>query len=257
MYHVHDDDVDAIHELEEFQAGKSDGAGTDDEDGFTGLGVAALHGVVADGEGLDEGEFIVGKVVAGVDFMGGDDPVGFAESAVVMHADDLDTGAAVEVSFLRGGSGGVVDVGFERAFVAGFHMGDIFADGDDLQAEFVAGGAGVVEKGKLAEVAGKVGAADTHAVGADEGFVRPGVFGVGDLDGGDFFGGGEFDGVHVVVLLRGGAKFTLLFNFQDRFSGDEVGDDEFGLGFDGFSGGDLEGFSHDGAGEEGGIAGVV
>lgn len=93
--HVHDDDVDIGHEFEEFETREADGAGSDDEDGFAGLRVAALDGVVADGEGLDEGEFVVGKIVADVEFVGGDGPIGFAQSARAVDSDDLDAGAAV------------------------------------------------------------------------------------------------------------------------------------------------------------------
>lgn len=193
--HVHDDDVDLGHELEEFETGEANGAGSDDEDGFAGLRVAALDGVVADGEGFDEGEFVVGEFVPGVEFVGGDGPICFAESAGAVDPDDLDAGAAVGGALLRGAGIGVVDVGFEGAFVARFDVGDALADGDDFEAEFVAGGAGVGEEGELAEVAGEVGAADAHAVGADEGFAGAGGRGVFEVNGGDGFDVGEFDGV--------------------------------------------------------------
>ena len=76
---------------------------------------------------------VVGKVVAGLELAGGDDEGAFAEAAVVVDADDLDAGAAIECTFFRSGGFGVVDVGLERAFVAGLDVGDAFADRDDLQ----------------------------------------------------------------------------------------------------------------------------
>lgn len=95
-----------------------------------------------------------------------------------------------------GGDGfGVVDVGFEGAFVACFDVGDAFTDGHDFEAELVSRSAGVGEEGKFAEVAGKVGAADAHAMGADECFAGPGGLEVGEIDGIDFLNVGEFDGV--------------------------------------------------------------
>lgn len=96
---------------------------------------------------------------------------------------------------MRGAGIRVVDVGLEGAFVACFDIGDAFADGDDFESEFVAGGAGVSEEGKLAEVAGEVGATDAHAMGSDEGFAGAGGRGVFEVNGGDFFDVGEFDGV--------------------------------------------------------------
>ena len=149
LHHVHDDHVHAFHEFQELQASEADGAGTDDEDGFAGFRVAAMDGVVADGEGLDEGELVVGEVVAGVELAGGDDEGAFAETAVVVDTDYLDAGAAVGVALLRGRGFGIVYVGLERAFVAGFHIRHALADGDDLQPELVAGGAGVGEEGEF------------------------------------------------------------------------------------------------------------
>lgn len=78
LNHVHDDDIDVWHELEEFETGKSDGARSDHKNGLARLGISALYGVVADGEGLDEREFVVGKIVARMELSGRDDPVGFA-----------------------------------------------------------------------------------------------------------------------------------------------------------------------------------
>ncbi len=132
LNHVHDDDVHPVHEFQEFKAGEADGAGTDDENGFAGFGIAALDGVVADGEGLDEGELFVGKVVSGMEFAGGDGESSFAQAAIVVDADDLDSGAAVECAFFGGRGYRIVDVGFQGAFVSGTDVGDTFADRHDF-----------------------------------------------------------------------------------------------------------------------------
>ena len=95
LHHVHHDDVHAVHQFEEFQTREADGTRADDEHGFAGFGIASLHGVVADGEGLDEGELIVTKVVSGVELAGGHDEGALAQSAVVVDADDLHARAAV------------------------------------------------------------------------------------------------------------------------------------------------------------------
>jgi len=193
---VHDDDIDLGHEFEEFETGEADGASADDEDGFAGLGFAALDGVVADGEGFDEGELVVGEFVSGMEFVSGDEPVGFAESAGAVDADDLDSGAAVRMAALGGGGSGVVDVRLERAFIASFYVGDAFADSDDFEAEFMAGCAGIGEERELAEVAGEVGAADAHAMRADQCLACLWGGLAGEIDGVNGFWRCEFDGEH-------------------------------------------------------------
>ena len=57
--HVHDDGFH-IHQLEELKAGEADRAGADDQHGFARLRVGALDGVVADGEGFDQRELVIG-----------------------------------------------------------------------------------------------------------------------------------------------------------------------------------------------------
>ena len=148
LHHVHDDHIDAVQEFEEFETSEADGTGTDDEDGFARLRIAALHGVVANRQGLDEGELVVGKVFAGMEFARGNDERAFAKPAVVMDADDLDAGAAVGVAFFRGRGFGVVDVGLERAFVAGFDIGHALTDGDDFESEFMSRGSWIGEERK-------------------------------------------------------------------------------------------------------------
>ena len=70
------DDKDfEVHELEKLEAGKADGAGADDHNGFAGLRVAAFYSVVSDGESFHESKFVVGKIVAGMKLVSGDGPV--------------------------------------------------------------------------------------------------------------------------------------------------------------------------------------
>ena len=110
-----------------------------------------------------------------------------------MDADDGDIRAGIGVAFFRGDGLGVVEVGLKGALVAGLHVGDALADGNDFEAEFVTGSAWVGEEGEFTEVAGEVGSADAHAMGADEGLAGSGRFDVGEIDRGDFFDVGEFD----------------------------------------------------------------
>ncbi len=196
LNHVHDDDVDAFHEFEELQASKADGTCADDEDRFAGFWIAALDSVVTDCEGFDQGELIVGKIVAGMELVSGDNEGAFTEATVVVNADDLNAGTAVGVAFFRGRGFGIVEVRFERAFIAGFYVDDAFANGNDFQAKLMTGSTGIGEEREFTEVAGEIGATDTHAVGADDSFTGCWVFLVRTIDDGDEFWFGEFDGVH-------------------------------------------------------------
>jgi len=114
-----------------------------------------------------------------------------------MDSDDGDVGAGVAVTFLGGDGFGIVEVGLKRAFVARFDVGDAIADGDDFEAEFMPRGAGKLEEGEFAEKCGGVGAADAHAMGADEGLAGAGGCVTGEIDDLGGFLGGECDGVHV------------------------------------------------------------
>jgi len=191
---VNDEDFE-VHQFEELQTSQANGAGPDDHDGFTGLRVAAFDGVVADGESFHESEFVVGKVIAGMKLVSGNGPVGFAKSAALVNSNYGNVRAGIGVTFFGGNRIRVVEVRFERAFVSGLHVGDSFADRDDFQAEFMSGSTGVGKEGELAEVAGKVGAADSHAVSSDESFSRSGCFDIGKINGVDFFDVSEFDSV--------------------------------------------------------------
>ncbi len=125
----------------------------------------------------------------------GNGPVGFAKSSALVNTNYGNIRTCVGVTFFRGDGLGVVEVRFQGAFVAWLHVGDAFADGDDFESEFVSGCAGVGEEGELSEVTGKVGAANSHAMGADENFSRSGCFNVGKINGVDLFDVGEFYGV--------------------------------------------------------------
>ena len=204
--HVHHDHVE-VHEFQELQAGEADRSRADDEDGFTGLRVAALDGVVADGEGLDEGELVVGKVVSGVEFPGRANP-GIAQAAVGVDAEDLHAGAAVRRALAAGGGVRVVDVGLQRALVAGLHVRHVRADREHFEAEFMAGDARVGKERHLSEVAREIGPADAHAMSADEGLARARSGWLGKLDDVDFLRLGELDRFHRIscfqAALRGG-----------------------------------------------------
>lgn len=58
----------------------------------------------------------------------------------------------------------------------------------------MAGGAGVGEEGKFPEVAGEIGTADAHAMGAHDGLTGSGRKFVWAVDDCDDFWFGEFDG---------------------------------------------------------------
>ncbi len=131
--HVHDDDFDLGHQFEKFQTSETDRASADGHGvRFAGLWVGALHGVIADGEGLDQGELVIAEVIAGMEFTGGDNKSSLTQAATVVDADNLHAGAAIREAFFRRHGIGVVHVGFQRALISGFDVRDITADGDDL-----------------------------------------------------------------------------------------------------------------------------
>ena len=78
----------------------------------------------------------------------------------------------------------------------GLTLVDAVADGDDLDAQLVAGDARVAVERHLAEVAADVGAADADAVDADEGLAGAGGGRLGDGDGAEPAGLFELDGLH-------------------------------------------------------------
>ena len=61
-------------------------------------------------------------------------------------------------------------------------MADALADGDDLDAEFVAGDARVAVERHFAEIAGVIGAADADAVDANDGVAGAGARRLGNIN---------------------------------------------------------------------------
>ena len=76
----------------------------------------------------------------------------------------------------------VVDVGLDRAAVAGLDVRHALADLDHLDPQLVAGDARIAEEGHLAEVAADVGPADADPVDAHQRLARPGLGGGVGLD---------------------------------------------------------------------------
>ena len=112
--------------------------------------------------------------------MCGDDEA-FAESAVGHDAQDFEICAAVACAFFAGVAVAAVHVGFDGAAVAWFYICDVWTDGDDFYAQFVAGDSRVGIEGHFAEIAGDVRAADADAMHFDDGFAGAWAGGFGDL----------------------------------------------------------------------------
>ena len=89
-----------------------------------------------------------------------------------------------------------IQVGLDAAFVADLHMGDISADSENFDTEFVAEDAREFDEGHLGQITAHIGAADADGVDADEGFTRAGSGGFGDVDGDKLAGGDELKGAH-------------------------------------------------------------
>jgi hypothetical protein len=113
-----------------------------------------------------------------------------------MNSQYLHTGAAVRIAFQTGAGERVVDVGFERAFVARFDVSHALADRENLQSQFVSGDARIGKKRHLAEIAREVGAANPHAVGAHQRFTGLRCGGIGAFDDLNGLWRGEFNGGH-------------------------------------------------------------
>jgi len=67
-----------------------------------------------------------------------------------MHAKCLVVLAAVGMSSTAGVTRLAIDIGLNGGVVTDSDVGDVFAEGDDLDAEFVTGDSGVAEEGHLA-----------------------------------------------------------------------------------------------------------
>ncbi len=190
-----EDDGGSAGEFDEFEGGEADGAGADDEDVVGGGDLGAIDGVTADGEGFDEGELIVGEGGGGVEFASGEEEE-FGEAAVAHYAEGLVRFAAIGEAASAGVAGLAIDVRLDGAVHSGGDVGDMGADGEDFDAEFVAGDAGVGEEGHFAEVPCVIGATDADAVDANEGLVGGGWRGGGEGEGAEGERGVERDGFH-------------------------------------------------------------
>src|SRR6266446_3022916 len=104
--------------------------------------------------------------------------------------------ATVGVAAGAGEAALAVDVRLDGATVAGPNVGHTRADGDDLDAEFVAGDARVGEERHLAEVAAQVGAADADAVDAHQRVAGAGFGRLGEVDALPLFRRFELQGFH-------------------------------------------------------------
>ena len=143
-----------------------------------GCGRAAVDGVAADGQRLDQGELLERQLRRQVQLAGRDDELR-PQAAVGVDAEDLQVLAAVRRPRRQAKHCLAVDVRLDRAAVAGLDVGHAGADRDDFDAQLVAGNARVAEERHLAEIAADVGAADADAMDADEGFAAAGGRGSG------------------------------------------------------------------------------
>jgi hypothetical protein len=101
-----------------------------------------------------------------------------------------------------------VDVGFDRAAIAGFEAVRFGAGIDDLDAELVTQNARVVEERLFAGEGVEVGAADADAVNAHEGFAGSGRRFGSVVGGGEVAGFFEGDLEHEANEIRSGSQRT-------------------------------------------------
>ena len=146
--------------------------------------------MAADGQRLDEGELFVGEFPRDVQLARGDEEAR-AQSAVAMDAERLMLFATVGVAAPAGVTLLTVNVRLDAATVAGRDVRNALADGEDFDAEFVAGDARVAEERHLAEVAADVGAADADLMDAHQRLAGAGRGGAGDVELLPDFGGFE------------------------------------------------------------------
>ena len=192
--HVQHDDL-GTRQFGKDDRGQADRARTDDEDRLLGRRRGPVDGVAADGEGLDEGELVEGEVGRGVELPRRQQELR-AQAAVAVDAQDLQLLAAVRVAAAAGVAVGIINIRLHGAAVAGLDVGDALADGDDLDAQLVAGDARVAEEGHLAEVAAEVRPADADPVDAHQGLAGSGRGGLGGVDEGEVLGGLQEQGFH-------------------------------------------------------------
>ena len=156
---------------------------------------SAVDGVAANGEGLDERELVVAELRGNVELARREEQA-LAHAAVAHHAERLVVFAAVREAAAAGVTALAIDVRLDRAVVAGCDIGHAFAHGEDLDAEFVAGDAGVGKERHFAEEAAVVRPADADAVVAHQRLARRGRGGLREFEGAEFLRGVERDGFH-------------------------------------------------------------
>ena len=99
-----------------------------------------------------------------------------------VHAQHLQPLAAIRPAAAAGVAGRVVDVGLDRAAVARPDVRHALADRDHFDAQFVPQNPRIRDKRHLAEIGADIGAADAHAMHADQRLARTGRRGIGQLD---------------------------------------------------------------------------
>ena len=108
-------------QLDEFQRRQADRPGADDEAGLVGPGRAAVDGVAADGQRLDQGELLEGERPRDVELAGGHEEAG-PQAAVAVDAERLVLLAAVRLAAAAGVALLAVDVRLDGATVAGLDV---------------------------------------------------------------------------------------------------------------------------------------
>jgi hypothetical protein len=123
--------------------------------------------MTANGQGFDEGVLLWGEIWRMVQFSGQNGKC-WPQATVAVDPKGLVMLTAVRLAETAGVALLAVDVGFHATAVARFHVGHIGADGDHLDAKFMAGNAWVTKKWHFAEVATVVGPTDADCLHADE-----------------------------------------------------------------------------------------
>ena len=145
------------------------------------LRIAAIDGVTADAERLDESELIESQPLRWVQFAGRQDEAR-PQAAVGVDAEDLQIFAAVDAAAPAGEAALTVHVRLDGTTVAGLDVGHIGADLQHFDAEFMSGDARIAVERHLAEIAADVGAANADAVDAHQRFAGAGFFRLVDGD---------------------------------------------------------------------------
>src|ERR1044071_1515488 len=128
-------------------------------------------------------------------FAGGQDHA-LAQAAVAHHPKRSMVLATVGMASTAGVTLLAVEVWLDGATIARFHLAHALADGEDLDAEFVAGDARVAEEGHLAQVTAVVRAADADPMNAQERFTRSGRRRFGRVNQAEALRFFELDGLH-------------------------------------------------------------